>query len=1123
MPALAPAIRRDLGATVLLARREATLGARLALEALAVHEAAPYPHMEPAAQRLRRHLRARAEQLGDVRTPDKRIILNRIVHECAYEHWHRMLFARFLAENDLLVEDSGVAITLDECRSLAEEEKTDLWTYASRLAQGMLPNIFRPGDPLLQVTFAREHRVKLEGILADLDPAVFTADDSLGWVYQFWRAEEKDEVNKAGDKINADTLPAVTQLFTEHYMVEFLLHNTLGAWWTAKNTSAGRSSSISLPYLRLNGDGAPAAGSFPGWPSTVRELRAIDPCCGSGHILVALLQLLVAMRREEEGLNAEDAVRAVLTDNLHGLEIDARCSQLAAFNVAFAGWRIIGRPVNLPAFHIACSGLAVGGTREEWLQTVESTGNELRFFLGQLYDLFKKAPDLGSLINPGRLIGGSMHADKLDSLLALLDTAVTRDVATKRTLAPEDYERGVTAQGLARAAQLLAGNYHLTTTNVPYLGRGKQNEILQEHLDTHYPFGRSDLATAFVLRCLEFCRADGTAAMVTPQNWLFLSSYKKMREGILTAARINFVAELGPGSFQTPLYDFSFGLLGLTKQNPQQNYNYPALIASETREIAEKARSLIQGSTTEIPINLSRDNPDSRILTQLIGEGEPLSESGKVFCGLQTGDNNRFVRVFWEMPSVKGDWEFFQRTASKTMPYDGLEQILFWEQGSGALVNEPGFRDNGTESLKKAFGRRGIGFVIHRMGELPASFLTGGLVDQNGAVVIPLESKTAPAIWSFLESTDYCEAVRKFDNKVGVTPATLVKVPFDLARWQKIAAEKYPAGLPKPYSDDPTQWLFPGNPCAATEPLQVAVARLLGYRWPRQTGSSFPDCPALDADDLEKFADDDGIVCLSPIHGEAAAADRLQGLLAAAYGKDWSPAHLETLLTAADYGHKTLDDWLRDKFFEQHCTLFHQRPFIWHIWDGHPRGFSALVNYHQLAAPGGAGRKRLEKLTYTYLGDWISRQTEGVRNGTAGAADRLAAAQELKMRLVAILAGEPPFDLFARWKPLHEQPIGWEPDVNDGVRINIRPFMASDLPTGKRDAGILRIKPNVKWDKDRGKEPRRLRDEFPWFWAWDESSIDFLGGDEFTGDRWNACHYTTKAKHTARAAKRTNA
>jgi hypothetical protein len=1117
MPALAPAIRRDLEAAVLLARREATIGARLALEALAVHEAAPYPHMEPAAQRLRRHLRARAEQLGDVRTPDKRILLNRIVHECAYEHWHRMLFARFLAENDLLVEDSGVAITLDECRSLAEEEKTDLWTYASRLAQGMLPSIFRPGDPLLQVTFAREHRVKLEAILGDLDRAIFKADDSLGWVYQFWRAKEKEDVNKAGDKINADTLPAVTQLFTEHYMVEFLLHNTLGAWWTAKNTAAGRTSAIPLPYLRLKDDGSPAAGAFPGWPRTVRELRTIDPCCGSGHFLVVLFQLLVAMRREEEGLNAEAAVRAVLTDNLHGLEIDARCSQLAAFNVAFAGWRIIGRPVKLPPLHIACSGLAVGGTREEWLQTVESTGSELKFFLGQLYDLFKKAPDLGSLINPARLIGGSMHADKLEPLLAMLDTAFANLDSSKRVLQPEDYERGVTAQGLARAAQLLGAQYHLTVTNVPYLGRGKQGNVLRDYLEGHYPLGKADLATAFVLRCLEFCEKNGTAALVTPQNWLFLATYKNLREVVLEGNALAFIAELGPGAFQTPLYDFSFGLIGLTKGYPHKEYIYPALVASATREISEKASSLISEEVSYIESQSATGNEDFRILTQKPSIGiTPLAKFAESHTGLQTGDNDRYSLLFWEILNKSGEWEFFQRTSDVTTEFGGMLRILRWEDGHGSMTEGSGCAVRGLDCR----GRKGI--LVHRMGDLPATLYTGNIFDQNGAVIIPSAEKDLSAVWCYISSDEYSREVRKLDNKVGVTPATLVKVPFDFERWRKIASHRYPDGLPKPQSNNPNQWIFSGHPLGSTEPLQVAVARLLGYRWPRQTGSEFPDCPALGPDGLEAFADDDGIVCLSPIHGEAAAADRLQGLLAAAYGNDWSPAHLETLLTAADYGHKTLDDWLRDKFFEQHCTLFHQRPFIWHIWDGHPRGFSALVNYHQLAAAGGAGRKRLEKLTYTYLGDWISRQTEGVRNGTAGAADRLAAAQELKTRLVAIIAGEPPFDLFARWKPLHEQPIGWEPDVNDGVRVNIRPFMASDLPGGKRDAGILRIKPNVKWDKDRGKEPRRLRDEFPWFWAWDESSIDFLGGDEFTGDRWNACHYTTKAKHTARAAKEKN-
>ena len=140
MPALATSIRNKLEEAVKQARRVAEIAALAALEALAVHEAAPYPHMDEPAKRLRNHLRARARQLGDAQTSDKRIRLERIVHECAYEHWHRMLFARFLAENNLLMEpESGVAITLEECKELAAAEKTDLWAYASRLAQRMLP------------------------------------------------------------------------------------------------------------------------------------------------------------------------------------------------------------------------------------------------------------------------------------------------------------------------------------------------------------------------------------------------------------------------------------------------------------------------------------------------------------------------------------------------------------------------------------------------------------------------------------------------------------------------------------------------------------------------------------------------------------------------------------------------------------------------------------------------------------------------------------------------------------------------------------------------------------------------------------------------------------------------
>ena len=346
--------------------------------------------------------------------------------------------------------------------------------------------------------------------------------------------------------------------------------------------------------------------------------------------------------------------------------------------------------------------------------------------------------------------------------------------------------------------------------------------------------------------------------------------------------------------------------------------------------------------------------------------------------------------------------------------------------------------------------------------------------------------------------------VRKIDQAAKVTNASLVKIPFDLAHWQSVAAEKYPDGLPKPSATDQTQWLFNGHPKGSDQPLHVALARLLGYQWPRQAGSSFPDCPAPDSDGLEKLADADGIVCLSATKGEAPAAERLRGLLVHALGK----FDLSALIASAGpKGSKseTLEEWLREEFFEQHCALFQQRPFIWHVWDGHSSGFSALVNYHKLTC------EKLEALSYAYLGDWIRRQQAAVEAGEAGSDARLQAAKHLQARLKLILEGEPPYDIFVRWKPLSKQGTGWHPDINDGVRLNIRPFATAD---------ILRKRVKIKWDKDRGKEPVRDKDDFPWFWGWDEKEQDFAGvGDEPDGNRWNDCHYTNEFKRKANAAR----
>ena len=1185
-------LRSQLERAVVRAREVAEAGARVALESLAVHERDRYRHMSPEQRALRNRLRAHGRQLGDRRHAGTGCQgIDHLVHECAYEHWHGMLFARFLAENDLLIEPStGVSVTLEECEELAQEEGLDRWTLASRYAHRMLPQVFRPNHPACEVQLAREHRLKLEQLVEGLPSAVFDATDSLGWVYQFWQSRKKAEVNDSEQKIGAKQLPAVTQLFTEPYMVRFLLDNSLGAWWAAQRLSDSELNAAAseaelrrkaalpgmpLDYLRfvrrenstVHTGWRPATGAFDAWPEHLEELRILDPCCGSGHFLVAALSMLVPMRMEREALTAHAAVDAVLRDNLFGLEIDPRCVAVAAFAVALSAWRWPGgggfRP--LPELNFACSGLAPNATREEWLALAEHAAAaggmspERDLFgveepllsaplggsMDALHDLFRQAPLLGSLIDP-RALKTDMFRGGYESVRSLFAAVLKQERADE-----EQIERSVAARGMTCAAELLAGRYHLVITNVPYLARGKQDEPLREFCGHHYGSAKNDLATVFLERCLSLCEEGGSASLVLPQNWLFLSSYRKLRERLLKKETWQLLARLGEGGFDSSAAAGAFVvLLTLSRSNPAATPPEPTgklgdwecrlldqaeaqphgaaagtmygLDLSDSRTASEKAVRLPTQELSAVAQRRQLENSDARITFEETPQ-RLLGDLAHCWQGIVSSDDNRFVITYWETRSMGSQWERIQAPPQSTAHYTGLSAVIRWERGNGTLHKASNAHNFPSPTM---LGRHGV--AIQRMRNLHAALYSEHIFADHVAPVVPIEQDHLAALWCFADSLQFREEVSKVDGTVKKAVGAFLKVPFDLEHWSQVARERYPNGLPHPYSDDPTQWIFHGHPCGSvvwdetlkrtaqgslrtdSSVLQVAIARVLGYRWPAEEDA---DMELADeqrewvrrCDALHGLADEDGIVCISPVRGEASAAHRLRGLLAASYGEIWSESVLTGLL--AEVGARTLDDWLRHRFFEQHCKLFHNRPFLWHIWDGRRDGFHTLVNYHKLAAGDGKGRQLLETLTYSYLGDWITRQRDAVTHGDGGAEGRLEAALALQKRLVAIREGEPPFDLFVRWKPIDRQPIGWEPDINDGVRLNIRPFMADDIPGGRRGAGILRCKPNIHWRKDRGREPTREADRFPWFWS----------DGEFTGDRVNDVHLERSDKQHARA------
>ena len=767
-------LRKRLETAIRNARVVAEEGAADALRRLGVIEDAAPTYLSDSEKELRVRLRAHARTLGDGWDKDKKRLFGskRLQEAVAYEAWHRMLFGRFLVERELLVHpEIGIAIGRDELAELAQEEGLpDQWALVERLAAPALPAVFRPDDPVLAVALAPEFAKRLRGFVAALPEEVFAAEDSLGWTYQFWRATEKDAINKAGSKIGAAELPAVTQLFTEPYMVKFLLHNTLGAWWADKvltanphlardalNEQALRDAcalpSVGWEFLRFvrdddTGPWRPAAGSFLGWPERAAEITFLDPCCGSGHFLVEAFALLAALRRAEEGLSAEDAARAVLRDNLHGLEIDGRCVQIAAFNVALSAWRLAGGPVALPQPHIAWVG-AQPPSRAE-MTALASGDPALRRALEALHDQFAQAPFLGSLLEVGAY-------DLLDvDLRERGEMALTR----LRGAEPEWVEGAVAARGLLDAAELLGRRYVLQATNVPFLGRGRQDPALASHIARCFEAAKADLATAMLERMRSMMTPCGAMASVTPQNWLFLGSYKVLREELLSSVSLAILAVLGEHGFSSNAAAGAFTALTVMRNTlPKAETMFLGLDATTVHDPAEKATLLRKGEVRIVEQLEQKRNPDMRISINHTATGNLLSEYAYAYQGLSTGDNPRFRRFHWEVLHLKPRWMPEQTTVDETCDYGGRSGIILWDGGKGELYQ---FGRENVATLhnvdrrgEDAWGKSGV--AVSQMRNLPVTLFNGQQFDTNVSSIIPNNAAHIKAVWAFCSSQEYNE------------------------------------------------------------------------------------------------------------------------------------------------------------------------------------------------------------------------------------------------------------------------------------------------------------------------------------------------------------------------------
>lgn len=420
---------------------------------------------------------------------------------------------------------------------------------------------------------------------------VFTAPEALGWAYQYWNSEEKDRVfekvrTQKGAKIEGPEIIPATCIYTEPYIVKFLVQNSLGALWMGMHPESRLVEK--WEYFVREADRAPVS------HKPVRDITFLDPTCGSGHFLIEAFDLFYAMYEEEGEITDPSEICALILErNLYGIDIDQRAVQIAAMALVMKAKEkapdFVPRKVNLVATNIRLpSGMpstpSAAQTGKLHLVAFLSKHREDQALKPALLTIFEglaHANELGSLLQIEEPVERELRhiREKLRGQLTLMGPKTEEDWAAWKAGVIErlrqHFDHEAQAPDLVQAlfgeagakgislVELLARRYDVVAANPPYMGSKNMGQVVKKHVERHFPAGKRDLYAAFILRCIELAAAGGRVAVVTQQSWMFLRSFadlraldeEKMRKaprafrGLLRETSIETLAHLGPRAF----------------------------------------------------------------------------------------------------------------------------------------------------------------------------------------------------------------------------------------------------------------------------------------------------------------------------------------------------------------------------------------------------------------------------------------------------------------------------------------------------------------------------------------------------------------------------------------------
>ena len=605
-----------------------------------------------------------------------------VMEEAAYTWFNRFIALRYMEVNGFLpskvrvfTDENGVfkpeilkeamtveiegldrAVVLDLLDKQNNEQlyKYLLITQCNALNQG-LPYMFEKISNWTELLFPA-NLLRPDSVLGQMVTEIPEEDwqdavQIIGWMYQYYNSELKDDtfaLLKKNVKITKERIPAATQLFTPDWIVRYMVENSLGRLWYAGHPSFDKSE---WKYYLDEAQQEPEVGQqlqkIRADYATINpeDIKVIDPCMGSGHILVYAFDVLLQIYTSC-GWSERDAAKSIVENNLYGLDIDDRAGQLAYFAVMMKARKYSRRILNGETKPNVLAIQDSGFITDDFIDYVAQKDQHMKADLSLLRSSLKDAKEYGSIINMPKLNFAALY-ERMD----IISREYAEDIfqLAFQTITAEQL------LPLVKQAEIMAQKYDVVVTNPPYMGGSGMSSKLTEFVKKNYPDSKSDLFAVFIERCGAMLNKRGYQAMITQHAWMFLSSYEKLRTKLLACDTIN-MAHLGARAFEEiggeVVQTTSFVLRNIHTKNYKGTYC--RLIDPTTQSgkeemflSGENRYQAAQSNFSKIPGAPIAYWVSNKIIEAF--QKTAIADYGFPKQGFATGDNNRFLRLWYEV------------------------------------------------------------------------------------------------------------------------------------------------------------------------------------------------------------------------------------------------------------------------------------------------------------------------------------------------------------------------------------------------------------------------------------------------------------------------------------------